>query len=257
MQIVHRLVKGEDGDHADVRHLTRESSEGCIMVERGDRQPIEDENDVLHTQKPHVGGGAGAIHDNMGESFDLLPLSFSVVLVLVLGFTLPVFDDEGTQDIKNSFTGFNGNTITDEFVHSTALTNIILEGTDELIHGFHTIYVDNMGVSTDEDLRVFVITKCRHRAGDGVGGNRFVTAVNVEGRERGFVGVTYVGSQLRSGTAVLGGMVVCLANKVGIFPEEELLERGKVTSDGRNFMGVDQLMYVTHVQHIVDGLKRV
>jgi len=56
---------------------------------------VKTENDVSQSQEPDIRGVTTTIHDPISVSFHRLPSIFSIVLVLILGFTLP----ERTMDV--------------------------------------------------------------------------------------------------------------------------------------------------------------
>ena len=95
MGVVNRLVETVIRDHADVRDLAVDHTEGGLAIERWSGESIEDVSDILETKIPHVRWGIGGVHGAVDGAFDILPATFSMILVLVMRFTLPIRDDEG------------------------------------------------------------------------------------------------------------------------------------------------------------------
>ena len=84
--------------------------------------------------------GTTAVQYNVGVLFNRLVPSFSRVLMLTVGRTLPVTNKQATKDVKYFITDFDLGPITDEFVHSTFFANIILQYIDKFtvrLHGIH------------------------------------------------------------------------------------------------------------------------
>jgi hypothetical protein len=52
----------------------------------------DDEDNILHGEKPHGTGGTRGVEDAMHGMLDMLPSTFAGVLVLVFGLGLPVID---------------------------------------------------------------------------------------------------------------------------------------------------------------------
>jgi hypothetical protein len=50
---------------------------------------------------------SSAVHNGVCHLFDILVLEFSWILMLLMGFTLPVANDEGPEDILDSAADFN------------------------------------------------------------------------------------------------------------------------------------------------------
>ncbi len=184
MGIINRLVETIIRDHANVRNLAVDHTERCLAIERWGRESIEDVSDILKTKIPHIRWGIGGVHGAVDGAFDILPSAFSMILVLVVRLTLPIRDDKGAQDVVGSFTDFIRTTITDEFVHSTTFTDDILESVDEFLRAVHREDINDVGVTTDEDLGTSVTVDSGDLGYDGVGSNWFVTTENIEHGER-------------------------------------------------------------------------
>ena len=184
MGVVNRLVETIIRDHANIRDLAVDHTEGCLAIERWGRESIENVSDILETKVPHVRWSIGGVHGAVDGAFDILPAAFSMILVLVVWLTLPISDDKGTQDVMGSFTDFIRTTITDEFVHSTTFADDILESVDEFLRAVHGEDVNDVGVTTDEDLGTSVTVDSGDLGYNCVRSNWFVTTENIEHGER-------------------------------------------------------------------------
>jgi hypothetical protein len=184
MGVVNRLVETIIRDHANVRDLAVDHTERGLAIERWGGESIEDVSDILETKVPHVRRGIGGVHGAVDGAFDILPAAFSMILVLVVWLALPISDDKGTQDVMGSFTDFIRTTITDEFIHSTTFADDILEGVDEFLRAVHGEDVNDVGVTTDEDLGTSVTVDSGNLGYNCVRSNRFVTTENIEHGER-------------------------------------------------------------------------
>ncbi len=116
----------------------------------------------------------------MDGAFDIMPATFGMVLVLVLmGFTLPVGNDKGAQNIMSSFADLISTAVTDKFIHGTTFTNDVFKGIDEFLGTVHRKDVNDVWVVTDKDLGTSVTIDSGDLGYDGVGSDRFTTAKNV------------------------------------------------------------------------------
>ena len=102
---------------------------------------IQEEAHILHTQEPTVIRSASAQEDGVGDAFYYLVAAFCRVLVLLIGFTLPVSNVESTKDVKNPFAEFRGGRITDELIHGATLADIVLKSVNKLGISFDAIHV--------------------------------------------------------------------------------------------------------------------
>ncbi len=96
MGVVHRLVETIIRDHADVRDLAVDHAEWRPTVEGRGGEPIENVGNICKAEVPHVRGGVGSVHRTVDGAFDILPVTFCMVLMLIVGFTLPIGNDKGT-----------------------------------------------------------------------------------------------------------------------------------------------------------------
>jgi hypothetical protein len=73
--------------------------------------------------------------------------------MLLVGFTLPIFDAECAKDICYLVAYKSLTSVTDEFMGSTTLDNIVLQCVNKLTVIFNTIYLSNLGGYTNKDDR--------------------------------------------------------------------------------------------------------
>jgi hypothetical protein len=132
MLIVNPLIESEIGNHTDVGQLGMESEVGSVIVDCGGRHSIEYESAVMTTECPTLWGGIRGVHDTMNKLLKLLPVTFGVILVLVVWFALPILNDEGTKYVLDTVADLNGGTVTDKFIHgSSPLADFVFKGVDE------------------------------------------------------------------------------------------------------------------------------
>jgi hypothetical protein len=134
------------------------------------------------------------VHDSVSESLCIPNLSFSKVLMLMMGFTLEVFDAIKTKDIKNTFTALSLGIIREEAVGCPmVLADQILESLghvgfeahrvdDSLGTGFSNIELSHSSSSMTEDA----IIMSRSVTEEGVvSRHTFISSMNIVGRETG------------------------------------------------------------------------
>jgi len=81
-------VKPEEG--TDINSHAKEDGKGNLPTKGLASSAIEDQADVLETEKPARGRAAGAVHGKVGETFSSLITSFHGVLVLTMWFASPL-----------------------------------------------------------------------------------------------------------------------------------------------------------------------
>lgn len=79
----------------DVRDLTSEMLEGSFQLEGTPRDAVVDVTTVLHAQKPSICWCSSAIHNSINHGLDFLVEPFSIILLLMIGFRLPVINSKG------------------------------------------------------------------------------------------------------------------------------------------------------------------
>jgi hypothetical protein len=72
-----------------------------------------------------VAGGSSAVKNAVSTILDGLVASFSWVLVLLMGFTLPVVNVEGAKNVSDVMTNNGLATVTDESQRGTTLNDIV------------------------------------------------------------------------------------------------------------------------------------
>jgi hypothetical protein len=65
--------------------------------------------------------------------------------MLLMGFTLPIANDEGPEDILNSATDSDLGTVANKLGGSAMASNLILQGVDKCLSGFQGIYITDSG----------------------------------------------------------------------------------------------------------------
>jgi hypothetical protein len=85
----------------------------------------------MTTECPTFWWGIRRVHDSVNVFLEFLPVTFSVVLMLIVGFALPILNDEGTENVLDTIADFNRGTIADKFIHGSPLAYFILEGVDK------------------------------------------------------------------------------------------------------------------------------
>ena len=105
----------------------------------------------------------------------------------MIGFTLPIRDNQSAEDILDAITGFSTRTVADKFVHSSPFTDVIFKSVNELFIRFNTIDVRDQRRTSNEKLSSLNATiNSRSIAEDGVSSNRFITTPNITCRKTGF-----------------------------------------------------------------------
>jgi hypothetical protein len=84
--------------------------------------------------------------------FDILVLVFSWVLMLLMGFTLPIANDERPKDILDTAADCDLGTVANKLGGSATASNHILQGVDKCLFGFQGIYITDSGGKTNKKL---------------------------------------------------------------------------------------------------------
>jgi hypothetical protein len=85
------------------------------------------------------------IKNTIGGILDGLVLLFGGVLVLLVRFTLPTVNTNGTKDIFNLVTSKSLTSVTKKAIGSTSLNNVIFESVRELVVLLNIMYVSYFG----------------------------------------------------------------------------------------------------------------
>ena len=120
-----------------------------------------------------MGGRASMVHDGVGHALDVLVFAFSWVLVLLMGFTLPISDDQVAEDVLDVTADLHLGTVADKPRGYSTATDDILEGVDKSFLGFQGVDITNSGREADKELsNRYARVNCRGIRVDGVGGIR-------------------------------------------------------------------------------------
>ncbi len=105
MSVVNRFVEMLKRDHADIRNLSIDHTQRhATIIEGWCRDPIEENIcDIFKAEVPHIRRCVRGVHCMVDGTFDILPATFGVILMLVVRFTLPVRNDKGKKDIMGAF----------------------------------------------------------------------------------------------------------------------------------------------------------
>jgi hypothetical protein len=181
----------------------------------------------------------------MGNAFEFLPLAFSIVLMLIVRFTLPIGYVVHTEDVVDGPANFDLGTVTDELVHGTAITDYVTKRVNKVRFGLHANDIKDMGFAPHKNLGTLISAEGGNRAVYGVGGNGFLTAVYVEGGKGGPICVTDCRAKLRATAGVLGRIVICGFDDGRVFMQKERTKglvvawsSGVISEEGRIVMGV-------------------
>jgi hypothetical protein len=87
---------------------------------------IHDEKDISQNKEPAGGIAASTVHDVIGDAFDILPTTFTWILVLLVWLTLPCTNVEVIEDDINTFTGLIGGAVGKKTIGGATFKNISL-----------------------------------------------------------------------------------------------------------------------------------
>jgi len=79
------------------------------------------------------------VENNVDHLLDVLITALCKILVLLIGFTLPCPNKEGTQDFFDTVANFSLRMIADELGRCTSLSDVIHKGAGEVSRGLHPI----------------------------------------------------------------------------------------------------------------------
>ena len=148
---------------------------------------IENVANVAQCEEPGVFGCTGFVKNIVDSAFDELVATFGVVLVFVVRFGLPVIDSVVAKEVKDFVRDFGLCAVANEFVHGSAAAKVVFQGADELAVCFHGVDVRNQCFNPNKDLgNCGAAVDGRGIGVDGVCGNRFTTAMNIESWEARF-----------------------------------------------------------------------
>jgi hypothetical protein len=75
---------------------------------------------------------------------------FSIILVLVVGLTLPLINVIGTANVGNFLADFGLGAVAEKFIHGASMTNIVFESVNKLLVCFHGINIGNKQSASNE-----------------------------------------------------------------------------------------------------------
>jgi hypothetical protein len=127
------------------------------------------------------------VQEAVGSTLDGGTPILGKVLVLMIGLTLPVRDNQSTDNILDAITGLGTSTIANKFVHSSPFADDIFKSVVKLLIYFDTVNVRNQrGPSNKKLCSLNTTINSRGIAEDSVSGNRFMTTSNVACRKTRF-----------------------------------------------------------------------
>jgi hypothetical protein len=109
-----------------------------------------------------------------------------------------------------------GAVVGDELAHGTTAADFVLEGVDELRLELDTVDADDLGVLADEYHHILDIAESSDVGSDDITGDRFVTTVDIVGREWRLEGVADSLPVLWKSTSPLRGVVVRVVDGIHI-----------------------------------------
>ncbi len=74
---------------------------------------VQEETYIKKAQQPSTGRCTRMVKDSVCSSFDCLKMAFSWVLVLLVWLTLPIANEEGTEDVLDFLTNLHLHMVTD------------------------------------------------------------------------------------------------------------------------------------------------
>jgi hypothetical protein len=131
--------------------------------------------------RSQVVGGSCAVHNSVRHLFDILGLAFSWILMLLMGFTLPIANNEGPEDILDSAADFDLGRVADKLGGGATASNHIQLGVDKCLFGFQGMYITDSGGKANEKLgNGHTRVNCRDIGIHNAGGKCFFTAVDIQ-----------------------------------------------------------------------------
>jgi hypothetical protein len=103
---------------------------------------VEKEDHIEKAEQPETSSlSPGTIHDIAGGAFGIRNLALSKVLMLMMGFTLKVFDAIEVEDVKDMLPALGLGVVREDTVGYTMVVDQIFESLGHV--GFETHGVDN------------------------------------------------------------------------------------------------------------------
>ena len=212
LPVVNSLVEVKSEEGTDVTPLTSGQGKGdtadTLRVHM-----IKEVTCVFQCKKPCLRRGAGAVHKDISPGLERVNTTFSRILVLLIGFTLPGADDKGTEEFLGLATSFHFGAISEEATHGSPFTNVVLEGTDKLLFGAHTVGISEEGGMASKDLgHGGTVVDGRDRAKDSITTDVFIPTRNIVGRKGGTIHPLEDG--VARNASILGSMIEGFLNNV-------------------------------------------
>jgi hypothetical protein len=146
------MPEGEPKEDADVNSVTHEELKRNGPVKRFRCSEVHDKKNVGQDEEPARGVASGTVHDVVGNTLDILPLSFTRILVLFVGFALPGSNVKVVENDVDVFAGLVSGTVGKETIGGSTIMNIALQRVGKFRFGLHFIGVANMSASAKEYL---------------------------------------------------------------------------------------------------------
>ena len=216
---VHRFKPTEMQENANVRGGAGQQGQWNSIVQGGGRSVVEEEHGALESKQPQGGRAVSAIHEAVGSSLDILTSAFRRVLVLMVWFGLPIFNEQAPENITNLVTDFNLGRITDQFCGSTSKTDDILKGINKLFFSLHATNIRDKCFGTNKWLgNLGSVIDCWSVGTHSVSGDGFLPAENIASWAWRLVHFLEMG---RFGSTVeLGGPIECVMCNLRVEPSK-------------------------------------
>ena len=143
--VVHRIPPCKSKQGADIGGGSRQNFRGSAPIECSRGRKVQNEANIHEGEQPGGRGGTCAVHDCVCHPLDILVLSLGGVLVLLVGFTLPITNHERPEDVLDTATDFHLCTVADKFGGGTTATDHIFKCVDEGTISFQRVYITNGG----------------------------------------------------------------------------------------------------------------
>ena len=148
-----RLVpKKERNECADVWSLSVESFQQSLPAQRLNCGVVQHATNVEMSQMPGECRRISTVQQRVDGSSYITVESICKVLILVAGFQLPIFNEQGMKNIACLPTDLNLSSITDKSIHRSMTSDVILQRVHKLLLCCHPIGIKNDTVVTNKDL---------------------------------------------------------------------------------------------------------
>jgi hypothetical protein len=111
---------------------------------------VHQETYILSTEQPCLCWGSSTIHDSVDTALERLDVTFSIVLMLLVRFTLPVLYEQCAEKILNALADFNLSTVTDEAMWCSPFTDVVFKRVDKLAITTDTVDVRDSSVAANK-----------------------------------------------------------------------------------------------------------